>query len=187
MKLINENFERGRVLNESPRVKVLGVERERDGKVQRGAEEEESWEGREKESDSRRSAHCQAQEQVSAAFRLRQAQAQALQEMAPSLYSFFFFFLFLSIFFNFLGLKNELFCGRWLQDQKEALEKGIASMEDVEMAISQGSSLSLFLLLIDLWFFPCENASFFFLYIYMIDKLHNIESKSWNRSWKTIL
>ena len=37
-----------------------------------------------------------------------------------------------------------LFGWWWLQEQKEALEKGIVSMEDVEMAVSQGSSLSFF-------------------------------------------
>lgn len=35
--------------------------------------------------------------------------------------------------------KRKLF-KRWRREQKEALEKGIVSMEDVEMAVSQGTS-----------------------------------------------
>lgn len=57
-------------------------ETERDGQVQRGAEEEESAEPREEEKNSRRPGQWEAQAQGATRLHLWQAQAQALEKMA---------------------------------------------------------------------------------------------------------
>ena len=71
------------------RVLVAGSENfEKDGEVQRGAEEEESSISREEESDSWRPFLWQTQDQAPAPIYLWQTQAQALKKMAqgtPSL------------------------------------------------------------------------------------------------------